>query len=121
MRTVSGLRMYSVHLPEPWIRQLQRLVDRGYFANRAEAIRMAIRDLLQQHASNRKRDPNDGKYRVIYYEGKIEKVRATNNFWIAVSIARKRSYHGYAVIVDHNGHVVREYVNGRKLKMVINA
>jgi len=118
MRTVSGLRMYSVHLPERWIKRLQRLVDQGYFANRAEAIRMAIRDLLQQHASPKhRRDPFKAHFHVIYYEGKIEKVKVTNNFWIAAAMAKRRSYHGeYAVIVDHMGRVVREYTNGRKLK-----
>lgn len=41
------MRLITLNLPEPTIRQLDDIVRRGYHANRAEAIRAAIRDLIQ--------------------------------------------------------------------------
>ena len=40
------MKLITVHLPEPYIKALDRLVAEKYYPNRAEAIRVAIRDLL---------------------------------------------------------------------------
>ena len=40
------MKLITLYLPEPYIRALDRLVDEKYYPNRAEAIRVAIRDLL---------------------------------------------------------------------------
>jgi len=40
------LKLITLYLPEPYIQALDQLVDEKYYPNRAEAIRVAIRDLL---------------------------------------------------------------------------
>lgn len=40
------MKLITLYLPEPYIRALDSLVDSRYYPNRAEAIRVAIRDLL---------------------------------------------------------------------------
>jgi len=40
------MRPVTVHLPEAYIEALDQLVRRRLYPNRAEAIRMAIRDLI---------------------------------------------------------------------------
>ena len=40
------MKLVSVHLPETYLRGLDVLVKAGYYPNRAEAIRSAVRDLL---------------------------------------------------------------------------
>ncbi len=42
------MRLIAVHLPEKLLADIQRLVEKGYYPNRSEAIRIAIRDLLKQ-------------------------------------------------------------------------
>ena len=41
------MKLITLYLPETYIRQLDQLVDAKFFPNRAEAIRVAIRDLIQ--------------------------------------------------------------------------
>lgn len=41
------MRLITLHLPEPYIRALDRLVKEKMYPNRAEAIRAAVRDLLK--------------------------------------------------------------------------
>jgi len=40
------MKLITLYIPEPYIKALDRLVDERYYPNRAEAIRVAIRDLL---------------------------------------------------------------------------
>jgi len=40
------MKLITLKLPERWIQDLDELVGRKLYANRAEAIRAAIRDLL---------------------------------------------------------------------------
>ena len=40
------MKMITLYLPEPYIKALDSLVDDRYYPNRAEAIRIAVRDLL---------------------------------------------------------------------------
>jgi len=44
------VKLITLHLPEPYIRALDRLVKDKFYPNRAEAIRVAIRDLLYVEA-----------------------------------------------------------------------
>ena len=44
------MRLITLHLPEPYIKALDQLVADKYYPNRAEAIRVAIRDLLNVEA-----------------------------------------------------------------------
>jgi Arc/MetJ-type ribon-helix-helix transcriptional regulator len=41
------LKLITLYLPETYIGQLDQLVDAKFFPNRSEAIRVAIRDLIQ--------------------------------------------------------------------------
>ena len=43
-----NLKVITVHLPEQYIQALDELVKRKRYPNRAEAIRMAIRDFLNE-------------------------------------------------------------------------
>jgi len=40
------VKLITLYLPEPYIKALDSLVDDRYYPNRAEAIRIAVRDLL---------------------------------------------------------------------------
>jgi len=58
------MRLITLYLPEPYIRALDLLVDEQLYPNRAEAIRIAIRDLLsteawgkEQNGHNSRRNP----------------------------------------------------------------
>ncbi len=44
------MKLISLYLPEPYIRALDRLVNKKYYPHRAEAIRVAVRDLLNVEA-----------------------------------------------------------------------
>ena len=43
------MRMVTLYLPEPYIKALKRMEDAGYFPNRAEAIRTAVRLLMKEY------------------------------------------------------------------------
>lgn len=44
------MRLITLHLPLPYIKALDKLVDEKFYPNRAEAMRVAIRDLLNEEA-----------------------------------------------------------------------
>ena len=49
------MKLITLYLPEPYIRALDRLVtEKRIYPNRAEAIRIAVRDLLSVEAWGRK-------------------------------------------------------------------
>ncbi len=48
------MKLITLYLPEPYIRALDQLVNEKYYPNRAEAIRVAIRDLLNVEAWERR-------------------------------------------------------------------
>ena len=50
------MKCITLRLPEPYIRALDSLVDEKMYPNRAEAIRMAIRDLLKAEVWEEKAD-----------------------------------------------------------------
>jgi len=43
------MKAISLKLPEVYIEGLDELVRKRFYPNRAEAIRMAVRDLLELH------------------------------------------------------------------------
>jgi len=45
-----GVRVVTVHLPEAYIEAIDQLVKRRMYPNRAEAIRMAVRDFIMEEA-----------------------------------------------------------------------
>jgi len=42
------LRVITVKVPKAYLEELNRLIEAGLFPSRSEAIRIAIRDLLQR-------------------------------------------------------------------------
>ena len=40
------VKLITIHLPESYIKDLDELVDDDFYPNRAEAIRLAVRDML---------------------------------------------------------------------------
>jgi len=44
------VRVVTVHLPEAYIEAIDQLVKRRMYPNRAEAIRMAVRDFIMEEA-----------------------------------------------------------------------
>jgi len=42
------VKLITVYLPESYLRALDELVEERYYPSRAEAIRVAIRDLLNK-------------------------------------------------------------------------
>ena len=42
------MRLITVYVPEFHIKMLDQLVAKGFYPNRAEAIRLAIRDLINK-------------------------------------------------------------------------
>lgn len=41
------MKLVTLYLPENYIKAVDQLVTEGFYPNRAEAIRFAVRDLLQ--------------------------------------------------------------------------
>jgi Arc/MetJ-type ribon-helix-helix transcriptional regulator len=48
------MKLITLYLPEPYIKALDSLVYERYYPNRAEAIRVAVRDLLSVEVWRRK-------------------------------------------------------------------
>jgi len=49
------MKIITIHLPEPYIKDLDALVRDDLYPNRAEAIRIAVRDMLVEEAWNKKK------------------------------------------------------------------
>lgn len=50
----NSMKMITLYLPEPYIEALNQLVNEKFYPNRAEAIRVAIRDLINDEVWRRK-------------------------------------------------------------------
>lgn len=49
------MKLITLYLPEPYIKALDQLVTERFYPNRAEAIRVAIRDLIDNEVWKRQR------------------------------------------------------------------
>ena len=49
------MKLITIHLPELYIKDLDELVGENYYPNRAEAIRLAVRDMLVAELWEKKR------------------------------------------------------------------
>ncbi len=47
------MKLITLYLPETYIKLLDRLVNERFYPNRAEAIRVAIRDLINEEVWRR--------------------------------------------------------------------
>lgn len=62
----ASMKLISVQLPEAYLNGLDELVSYGYFPNKSEAIRSAVRDMLKNEL---------GGFRSLRNEGISEKIR----------------------------------------------
>jgi antitoxin ParD1/3/4 len=53
-REKKGMKLITLYLPETYIKALDQLVDERFYPNRAEAIRVAIRDMISVEVWRRK-------------------------------------------------------------------
>jgi antitoxin ParD1/3/4 len=51
---MTVMKLITLYLPETYIKALDQLVDECFYPNRAEAIRVAIRDLISAEVWRRK-------------------------------------------------------------------
>ena len=49
------MKLITIHLPEVYIKDLDELVEDNFYPNRAEAIRVAVRDMLVAELWEKKR------------------------------------------------------------------
>ena len=49
-RAMAGMVVFTVHMPPEYVEALQQLVDAGFYSSVAEAIRMAVRDLIMRES-----------------------------------------------------------------------
>ncbi len=52
------MKLITLHIPEIYLEDLQELVTKKYYPNRAEAIRIAVRDLLNDEVWSKRRGQN---------------------------------------------------------------
>ncbi len=55
------VKLVTIYLPEPYIEALDRLVSEKYYPHRAEAIRVAIRDLINMELRRMRRRSGNGE------------------------------------------------------------
>ena len=53
-REKTNLKLITLYLPETYIKALDQLVGERFYPNRAEAIRVAIRDMISVEVWRRK-------------------------------------------------------------------
>jgi Arc/MetJ-type ribon-helix-helix transcriptional regulator len=49
------VKLITLHIPEIYLESLEELVKKKYYPNRAEAIRVAVRDLLDDELWSKRR------------------------------------------------------------------
>jgi len=53
-------KVITINLPETYLRDLDELVKYDMYPNRAEAIRIAVRDMLVDEVWSKKKGSNEG-------------------------------------------------------------
>ncbi len=106
------LRLSKIHLEK-----LKELVELGYYPNKTEAVRMAIRDLLAFHFRHKRRKKHqDYNFVVEYYVNGTRRTKGYNRLGNAMEFARKVSKNSYAIILWKDGELLMEFANEKKLK-----
>jgi antitoxin ParD1/3/4 len=54
--SVKRMKLITLYLPEPYLEALDELVSKRYYPHRAEAIRVAIRDLISTELWGREKN-----------------------------------------------------------------
>jgi len=55
MKGENKMKLITLYLPETYLKALDQLVNERFYPNRAEAIRVAIRDLINDEVWRRNR------------------------------------------------------------------
>ena len=55
------MKLITIYLPEPYLKALDELVAKRYYPHRAEAIRVAIRDLISSELWRREGNAEDSR------------------------------------------------------------
>jgi len=55
------MKLITIYLPEPYLKALDELVEKRYYPHRAEAIRVAIRDLISNELWRREENAEDSR------------------------------------------------------------
>ncbi|UCH02649.1 MAG: ribbon-helix-helix protein, CopG family [Candidatus Bathyarchaeota archaeon] len=58
------MKLITLNIPENYLKYLDELVDGNYYPNRAEAIRIAVRDMLISEVWERRRMNEEIEIRV---------------------------------------------------------
>ena len=58
------MKLITLHIQESYIKYLDELVYENYYPNRAEAIRMAVRDMLVREVWEKKKLNEDLEFRI---------------------------------------------------------
>lgn len=61
-RPTKRMILFTVHIPEYWLRQMDFLVKIGRFSSRSELIRYAVRNLLKEEFEGIEREKEVIKY-----------------------------------------------------------
>ena len=50
------MKMITVHIPESYLIDIEKLIDDGIYPNRSELVRIAVRDLIRMELWRRRTD-----------------------------------------------------------------
>lgn len=80
------MRLITLYMPEPWLQALSSLVAAKVYPNRAEAIRIAVRDLLIVEAWKYPEDLPEKSGHLLtkspnQISEKIRDVKRSRDFW----------------------------------------
>jgi Arc/MetJ-type ribon-helix-helix transcriptional regulator len=58
------LKLITLHLPESYLKDLDELVGENFYPNRAEAIRVAVRDMIANEVWEKRRMNKEVEFRI---------------------------------------------------------
>jgi len=58
------VKLITLHLPESYLKDLDELVDENFYPNRAEAIRVAVRDMIANEVWEKRRSNKEVEFRI---------------------------------------------------------
>ena len=58
------MKIITLHLPESYLKDLDELVDENFYPNRAEAIRVAVRDMIANEVWEKRRMNKEVEFRI---------------------------------------------------------
>ncbi|MHB8586727.1 MAG: CopG family ribbon-helix-helix protein [Thermoplasmatota archaeon] len=111
------MSVVSVSLPDPLVRQVDRLIDEGGYSGRTDVIRAAIRSFLAQQETAGAADGRDtrtGTITLVYEEGSRRILELRHTYARLIRSALHSHSGGNCVevfIVEGNGKALRSLVD----------